>query len=201
MSKQIPGPYGADVRDHVISYRAKCDIGEEARETERKIEREGWAEKTEEVWAKTSLLQRGKKNDLSILRYYCCTVLQMCPWHRFCTNTRTLSTPLQDKMLMVTWDCMAHSLVHHELMHSIVNGVWKCLCVQAGASPVSSPQELWGTEHWWQQWCRSECPGQSCHWKTAQLWIFITEKGNSLSSAHVIWNEFITMLMIPVGLK
>lgn len=37
MSKRIAGPYGADARDHVISYRAKRDIGEGARERERNM--------------------------------------------------------------------------------------------------------------------------------------------------------------------
>lgn len=32
MSQHIAGPYGADVRDHVISYRAKHDIGERERD-------------------------------------------------------------------------------------------------------------------------------------------------------------------------
>lgn len=62
MSKQIPGPYGADVRDHVISYRAKCDMGEEARETER--ERDEWRNYR---MFEQKPLQRGRKNDLSIL--------------------------------------------------------------------------------------------------------------------------------------
>lgn len=32
MSQHIAGPYSADARDHVISYRAKHDIGERGRD-------------------------------------------------------------------------------------------------------------------------------------------------------------------------